>query len=590
MFLEKGENRNMEFKINDICFKPKPSEYEIQMTLKENKDGVLVVEIFVLLPEKKVPEMVSIKWGLPLKNIAAGWSPADRIHNLAPEWNPRVADSRSAAWLPIQVHTDMNGNNRITVALKDVMTPCEICSGVNEEEACIHYKLNLFTKPIGKISEYRTLLRIDTRNVSFCKAIKETCEWQSEKYGEAYVPEYAREPMYSTWYSMHQQLESEDLKKELMLAKEYGMKSVIVDDGWQTDDNNRGYAYCGDWEVAQAKIHDMKALVDSVHNMGMKYMMWYSVPFVGKKSKIYKEFDGMYLYHESDTAVLDPRFPKVRKYLCETYENAVKIWGLDGLKLDFIDAFRLTDECAAAKDGTDIESLEEAIYMLLKEAKERLEKLNPEVMIEFRQTYIGPVMRSVGNMLRVLDCPADILVNRVYGVNLRLTSGKSAVHSDMLMWNINDSAQSAALQIINAFFCVPQISVRIENLPEEHKKMLKFYLDLWHKNKKCILDGEIFAENPEANYTLVQTTLKDELLVVLYAKNYLCPQNGFKRVTVINGAWAECVIVNNKFEEYDADIRIFDCTGKIVSEQKEKIKKGVNVFSVPNSGVIEIIK
>ena len=27
------------------------------------------------------------------------------------------------------------------------------------------------------------------------------------------------------------------------------MESIIVDDGWQTDDNNRGYAYCGDWAV-----------------------------------------------------------------------------------------------------------------------------------------------------------------------------------------------------------------------------------------------------------------------------------------------------------------------------------------------------
>lgn len=52
--------------------------------------------------------------------------------------------------------------------------------------------------------------------------------------------------------------------------------------GWQTDDNNREYAYCGDWEVKETKIKNMRNFVEQVHNVGMKFMLWYSVPFVGK--------------------------------------------------------------------------------------------------------------------------------------------------------------------------------------------------------------------------------------------------------------------------------------------------------------------
>ena len=36
-----------------------------------------------------------------------------------------------------------------------------------------------------------------------------------------------------------------------------GFKAAILDDGWQTDDTNRGYGYCGDWEVAEKKIKDI---------------------------------------------------------------------------------------------------------------------------------------------------------------------------------------------------------------------------------------------------------------------------------------------------------------------------------------------
>lgn len=578
----------MEFEIKGFCFKIKRSENEIKMSLKEEKDGIYIIKISVFMDGKKVPETIRIDWDFSLKDIVSGWSPADLGHNLTPEWNPKCVTSRSASWLPLQVHMNMSGRNRIAVALSDVMTPCEICSGVSEEKACIHYKLKLFTKPVSEISEYETELWIDTRNISFCDAVGAVRRWWSERYGEAYVPQHAHEPMYSTWYSMHQQLESEDLRKELMLAKDYGMKSVIVDDGWQTNDNNRGYAYCGDWEPTPKKIPDMKALVDSVHDMGMKYIMWYSVPFVGKHAKAYAEFEGMYLSHSGDTAVLDPRYPKVRRYLCKIYEDAVKNWGLDGLKLDFIDSFGLTDESSKPNPRMDFESLEDAVYALLKEVKERLEAINPEILIEFRQSYVGPVMRSCGNMLRVMDCPSDILINRAYGINLRLTSGKTAVHSDMLMWSAEDSAESAALQIINAFFCVPQVSVRIEHLPEPHKKMLKFYLDLWHKNKKCILDGELFAENPELNYTLAQTSLEKEFVAVLYAKNYLCMRKEFEKITVVNGAWTDCVILDNKCGEYKATVRIFDCMGDIVSEFKETIKRGIKAFNIPQSGVIEI--
>ncbi len=44
------------------------------------------------------------------------------------------------------------------------------------------------------------------------------------------------------------------MEEECKAAAEYGFKNVIVDDGWQTDDTNCGYLYCGDWEVCGKKI------------------------------------------------------------------------------------------------------------------------------------------------------------------------------------------------------------------------------------------------------------------------------------------------------------------------------------------------
>ena len=38
------------------------------------------------------------------------------------------------------------------------------------------------------------------------------------------------------------ELDEAELLRELKLAKTLGMETVIIDDGWQTDDNSRGYA------------------------------------------------------------------------------------------------------------------------------------------------------------------------------------------------------------------------------------------------------------------------------------------------------------------------------------------------------------
>ena len=87
----------------------------------------------------------------------------------------------------------------------------------------------------------------------------------------------------------------------------------------------------------------------------------------------------------------------------------------------------------------------------------KLREVNPDICIEFRQGYTGPLMQTYGNMLRVGDCPIAAMNNRVGILNLRSLREKTAVHSDMLMWNEKDSVESAALQFINVLYGVPQI-------------------------------------------------------------------------------------------------------------------------------------
>ncbi len=489
--------------------------------IKQIKSGdISEYLVKIAFKEKCSPQVYSIIWDEPQIDILGFWG-ANGIpeHNITPDWNMRKAQSRTASGMPLASLYNKANDNRVTVALSDPANPTTIYAGVVEETGCVRIKIDLFPQLCPAIKEYELVIRIDRRKIPFYQCIRDVREWwDTLGYKCAYVPEHAKLPMYSTWYSFHQNTIPEEILAECKVAKEYGMDTVIVDDGWQTDDNSRGYAFCGDWQVCEKKIPDMKKFVDDVHALGMKFMIWFSVPFVGYNSKNYERFKGKYLQAREGVkaSVLDPRFKEVRDFLTDIYEDSVRKYGWDGLKLDFIDSFSLSEDSSTDYENMDTVSVEEGLQRLLSEAMEKLKKINPDILIEFRQSYIGPAISKYGNIFRVTDCPCDPINNRVFSLKLRLTSKETAVHSDMIMWNKNDTNESVLYQLLSVMFAVPQISVRFDSITEDHKKLLKNYLSFWRKHRDTLLNGELSVFDAEANYSMAQSKKDEESVAVLY--------------------------------------------------------------------------
>ena len=536
----------------------------------------------------EIPEKTIIRCKVPATNSLAIWSSFDRVHTLRPDWGMNEINSRLASGMPIQQLFGFDGNNRMCVSVSDVDTPIKIRMGYIEETAEVICEVEFFSLQTNKKSEYNATVRFDFRNVKYYDSIYDTVNWWEYEcgYKSAYVPEHAKLPMDSLWYSFHQNLEYEKIIEECKNSKELGLETVIIDDGWQTEDNNRGYAFCGDWEVSKSKMNDMKKLVAEIHKLGMKVMLWYSVPFMGIHSKRFEEFKTMLLDESGDNKTffaLDPRYKKVRDYLSNLYENAIKEWDLDGLKLDFIDSFVLKGNSLETDERRDYESLEDAILALLSETKEKLTKLKSDVLIEFRQSYVGPSIRKYGNMLRVGDCPGDVLTNRSQAINLRFTSGKTAVHSDMLMWNKTDSVENAAEQFINIIYTVPQISVLINELNEEQKKMLRFYISFWKENQDVLLNGKLTAENPECEYSIARVTLNKKEIITPYTNSLV--EIYENNAIVINATLKDNVVLKGA---KGCSAKVVNCLGEIISEFI--IENTLEGISVPRAGIIYINK
>ncbi len=567
------------------------SGWHLTHTRTELEPDLEIIRFHLEAERDLPPPSLRLFWEVPQLDMQTRWMPGGLYHrNLPPDWGAGTS-SQLASNMPMMTFLNLKGQNRLTFAFSEAKRFVKLSAGVREESNRIVCELSLFTIPEAPIRSYDAELRIDTRSIFYADAIRAVSEWYAAfpDYTPSPAPEGAFEPIYSSWYSYHQNLFDHELEAECTQAKEFGMKGIIVDDGWQTEDNNRGYAWCGDWEISRKRFPDMRAHVARVHALGMKYIVWYSVPFAGTKSKIYQRFKGKFLYEipRLQTAVLDPRFPEIREYLIHTYETAIREWDLDGFKLDFIDCFRFDGEDPAVAEnyaGRDLKSLPDAVDLLLSETMRRLRALKPEILIEFRQSYIGPAIRKYGNMFRAGDCPADILSNRVRTLDLRLTSGNTAVHSDMLEWNEADTPETAALQLLNVLFSVPQISVRLESIPETHRRMLRFWLDFAIRHRDVLLHGYLKPFHPDLNYPIVSSETAKEKVIAVY--NYgqivkIACEPG-KSCFLVNATGRSELYVDLQTAPLSAEF--FDTFGRPVPA--DEVKTGVSKIAIPYSGLM----
>ena len=563
---------------------------------RKNENGIILLDFEIEYKAAQIPSVATIVWKIPCIDMYSTWGANLGVGRLlCANWSKRTSRSRLASGAPFHSLISVDGTNRMTVAVSDAHTPIEIATGVCEETSEMDCKIRFFTEQINQISSYRATVYIDTREIPYEDALRAADRYLADKcgYPSAYIPEVAKCPMYSCWYSFHQNIDVEAILEQCRLAKSMGMEAVIVDDGWQTDDSQRGYAYCGDWEVCAKKVPDMKAFVDRVHECGMKFILWYSVPFVGVHSKMYERFSDMFLNGTKEQAgkdwsVLDPRYPEVRKYLTDVYVEAKKAWGLDGFKLDFIDMFQIFPQTKTYDPRWDTLSLEDGVDRLLSDITTALRKIDPEILIEFRQSYFGPAIRKYGNMIRVRDCPNDSIANHVYASDMKFVMDRTPIHSDMLMWNYNDSVESVAHQVLCCLFTVPQISVLLDKLSADHQKMLRFWLGYWNENRDILLDGTYFADYPEHLYTLVKATLNDTTIAVAHANTVLKVDAPFDRIDFLNATGEEMLIINATASLGSKNCRIFDCMGNELESKSVDLTKGVHGFQVPKCGMLSI--
>ena len=178
--------------------------------------------------------------------------------------------------------------------------------------------------------------------------LKEAYEFASREYfppsGKTPDMELISAPQYNTWIELMYDQNQEDILKYArdIIDNGYPPGVLMIDDNWQED--------YGKWNFHQGRFGNPKMMMDSLHNMGFKVMLWVC-PFVSPDCDVYRELDekGLFMKNEKGqsamvrwwngvSAVLDLTNPEAKKWMNDQFDHLVNDYHVDGFKLDAGDA------------------------------------------------------------------------------------------------------------------------------------------------------------------------------------------------------------------------------------------------------------
>ncbi|MFH8621617.1 glycoside hydrolase family 36 protein [Streptomyces vietnamensis] len=549
-------------------------------------DGVALIEV-------RATDAVTLRaeWRVPCVGATAYWTPDTNASRwLPPSWiAPRTVSLALGAPVASLVGTDDRA--LCTAAAGETTAPVRVGAGVVEESGEFAFTVEQELAPDGTPLR----VRIDLSGRHFAATLRAVTDWWAEGTDHPGIAPAARMPAYSTWYSLHQNVDTATVEHQAALAAAVGCESVIVDDGWQTSDRTRGYGHCGDWEPNPKAFPDPAAHVAEVHRLGLAHLLWYALPFIGRHNEAWDRFKGLILREEPhlDAAVLDPRHPEVRAHLIDKVSRAVEDWGMDGVKLDFIDRFAVTDP-PPAPAGADHATVHDGVRRLVADLDARLRRTRPDVIVEHRQPYVSPGLWPYATMVRATDCPLSPAENRQRTVDCRLTAGPLAVHADMIMWHPAETPESVAVHLVNALFSVPQISVDLGAQTPDQLATLRFWLGVFRRYAEVLQLGALEPARPDLGYPLVRAHDHRTTVVARYAPLPVAlperDDTDIPQVLLVANADSDPVVLLTATRPERALALVQDCRGEILSETVLDLVAGVNPVTVPTGGLLTLTR
>lgn len=490
--------------------------------------------------------IMQMRFSVPILDMHGYWVPESRTPSTKIVW---VIESKSAGQraFPFIAFFNSRQINRLSAGLTNLTDDARILAKMNQEKCTYDITIEV---ALGKDSQDFELV-IDQRPQVWTDSLADWRKALALPLPE--FPEGAWEPVFCTWYAVHAAVTQDWVEKNAEVASRLGFRTLIIDDGWCFDVMKRvspetistWYEMIGDWFLSEKKFPDFENHRKRVQAMGMKYLLWVAPFLIGAKSELYKQLADIVKpeYHEG-CYTFDSSRKEAAKLLLGKMKHVIQDYGLDGLKVDFLDYIFPNMEEPRGEDTTHF----------IQELARTIRKVKKDALIEFRQAYATPGMLAYGTQFRAGDVPFDFIDNFHRLAQIRISVGDGVpVHADPAYWHPQESPVNISRHMIASLAGVPMLSMDLLAISETEQKIIRHWLGFYQAHRETFNYGKWDVTYHQSGTAYAMVSNEKESIIILHdsARIGEALAKAAKHVFVLNLSPDELPLAGAKTADYE---------------------------------------
>ncbi len=490
--------------------------------------------------------IMQMRFSVPILDMHGYWVPESRTPSTKIVW---VIESKSAGQraFPFIAFFNSRQINRLSAGLTNLTDDARILAKMNQEKCTYDITIEV---ALGKDSQDFELV-IDQRPQVWTDSLADWRKALALPLPE--FPEGAWEPVFCTWYAVHAAVTQDWVEKNAEVASRLGFRTLIIDDGWCFDVMKRvspetistWYEMIGDWFLSEKKFPDFENHRKRVQAMGMKYLLWVAPFLIGAKSELYKQLADIVKpeYHEG-CYTFDSSRKEAAKLLLGKMKHVIQDYGLDGLKVDFLDYIFPNMEEPRGEDTTHF----------IQELARTIRKVKKDALIEFRQAYATPGMLAYGTQFRAGDVPFDFIDNFHRLAQIRISVGDGVpVHADPAYWHPQESPENISRHMIASLAGVPMLSMDLLAISETEQKIIRHWLGFYQAHRETFNYGKWDVTYHQSGTAYAMVSNERESIIILHdsARIGEALAKAAKHVFVLNLSPDELPLAGAKTADYE---------------------------------------
>lgn len=490
--------------------------------------------------------IMQMRFSVPILDMHGYWVPESRTPSTKIVW---VIESKSAGQraFPFIAFFNSRQINRLSAGLTNLTDDARILAKMNQEKCTYDITIEV---ALGKDSQDFELI-IDQRPQVWTDSLADWRKALALPLPE--FPEGAWEPVFCTWYAVHAAVTQDWVEKNAEIASRLGFRTLIIDDGWCFDVMKRvspetistWYEMIGDWFLSEKKFPDFENHRKRVQAMGMKYLLWVAPFLIGAKSELYKQLADIVKpeYHEG-CYTFDSSRKEAAKLLLGKMKHVIQDYGLDGLKVDFLDYIFPNMEEPRGEDTTHF----------IQELARTIREVKKDALIEFRQAYATPGMLAYGTQFRAGDVPFDFIDNFHRLAQIRISVGDGVpVHADPAYWHPQESPVNISRHMIASLAGVPMLSMDLLAISETEQKIIRHWLGFYQAHRETFNYGKWDVTYHQSGTAYAMVSNERESIIILHdsARIGEALAKAAKHVFVLNLSPDELPLAGAKTADYE---------------------------------------